>query len=385
MADGGGASAPPGPQPRSTTATGNRPSPPHVGGPRERHVVPGAAGRRPGIGVVVALLSVGVVVSVAGALMLGPVAVTPGTAWDVLVHRVTGVDTTVEPTAIRIVWDLRLPRALMAAVVGGTLALAGTVLQALVRNPLADPTILGGSAGASLGAVSVLLLGGWFAGTWSLVAGAFLGSALAYGLTWRLATRRAQLDPLRLILAGIAVGYLLFAVTNLIVLTADNPNQVRSALFWSLGSVAAAQWDRIALPVLALVGCGAWLLLRARHLDALLFGDETAASLGVHPDGLRRQLFLAAALLTATATALTGTIGFVGLVVPHAVRLVAGAGHRRLLPLSLLAGAIFLMWADVGARTIIPPQELPIGIITALIGAPVFAVLLHQRLRGAQR
>jgi iron complex transport system permease protein len=331
-------------------------------------------------------------VALTGALVLAvTAAVTVGSAdigardvWRIVAfHVVPGVDAPDDMPASRdaIVWGIRLPRALLAAVVGATLAVVGTALQAVVRNPLADPAILGGASGAALGAVSVLLLGWAPFGTWSLVTAAFVGSLAGYLLAMTLASRSGTLSPTRLVLAGVAVSYLLGALTNLIVAMADNPQQVRSVVFWQLGSLADARWGTLTAPALLLAAGLVIMLLQARTLNALLAGDETAASLGLRPHRVRRRLVVLAALLTAAAVSLAGTIAFVGLVVPHAVRLVVGGDHARLLPLAALTGAVFLVVGDIVARTVVAPQEMPIGVITALGGAPLFCVLCRRQLR----
>jgi iron complex transport system permease protein len=277
-----------------------------------------------------------------------------------------------------LVTETRMPRVLLAAVVGAVLAVVGCVLQAIVRNPLADPAILGGTAGASLGAVAVIVLGA--GGLVGLPLGAFLGAVCGFGLTFLLASRGGGLSPLRLVLAGVAVSYLFSALTSLIIARADD-RALRSAIHWQLGSVAGARWSDLLWPTLLMLGCVGLLLLRARRLDVLAFGDLTATALGVSPHRLRIELFLLTSLLTGVAVALAGGIGFVALVVPHAVRLLTGPRHSSLVPLSALVGAGFLVWADVAARTLAQPSDLPLGVVTALVGAPVFALLVTGRLR----
>ncbi|GIF74653.1 FecCD family ABC transporter permease [Asanoa siamensis] len=280
------------------------------------------------------------------------------------------------PLADSIVWDLRLPRVLLAALVGAGLAVCGAVLQALTRNPLADPYLLGVSAGASTGAVAVLVLG--IGGGISLATGAFLGSALAFGAVLLLAGRRAA-EPTRIVLAGVAVSQLFSALTSLIVISDAASRDTRSVTFWLLGSLTAASWPAVAL---CAVVAGAGLVLcwaAATALDAFAFGTDVARSLGFSAARTRLVLFALTALVAATLAAASGAIGFVGLTVPHAVRFLTGAGHRVLLPASALAGAIFLIWADTAARTVFAPQELPVGVLTALLGVPVFAVVMRRR------
>ena len=280
------------------------------------------------------------------------------------------------PLKDSIVWDLRMPRVLLAGLVGAGLAVCGAVLQALTRNPLADPYLLGISAGASTGAVSVLVLG-LGAGTAALSAGAFAGSVAAFATAVLLAGRRWT-RPARILLAGVATAQLFSAVTSLIVVAQASPDSTRTILFWLLGSLAAASWPAVALAAVvagaAVLGCWA----AAPALDAFAFGADVAQTLGFSPVRVRALLFAVTALLAAVLVAASGAIGFVGLIVPHAVRRITGSRHRVLLPACALAGAVLLIWADTAARTVFAPQELPVGVVTALLGVPAFAVLLRR-------
>ena len=338
-----------------------------------------------GLAIALAGLCVALAVSIVLAVTLGPADISPVTAWRIGIHQFWPEATPADwPTAHeRIVWHIRLPRALLAVLVGATLAVVGTVLQAMVRNPLADPTILGGTSGAAAGAVSVIVLGWAFAGVYTLSVAAFAGALIGYGLAFLLANSSGGLTPLRLVLAGIAVSYLFAALTSMLIFISEHNQTARVALFWMLGAMGGARWDQLGLPVVLLTAGLVYLLAQARPLNLLLFGDETATSMGVPPDRLRRVLFVVVALLTGTSVALAGGVGFVGLVIPHAVRMVVGSNHRLVLPLAALVGALFLLWSDVLARLVIQPRELPIGVITALVGAPVFALLLRSRLRGS--
>ncbi len=340
-----------------------------------------------GVGFATALggLCVALVASIVLAVTLGPADISPVTAWRIGIHQFWPDTVSVDWLAAheRIVWHIRLPRALLAALVGATLAVVGTVLQAMVRNPLADPTILGGTAGAASGAVSVMVLGWVFAGIYTLSVAAFAGGLIGYGLAFLLANSSGGLSPLRLVLAGIAVSYLFAAVTSMLIFISEQNQTARIALFWMLGALGGARWDQLGLPAILLIAGLVYLLAQARALNLLLFGDETATSMGAPPNRLRRVLFVVVALLTGTSVALAGGVGFVGLVIPHAVRMLVGSDHRRVLPLAALVGAHFLLASDVLARLVIQPRELPIGVITALVGAPVFALLLRSRLRGS--
>ncbi|MDE0286969.1 MAG: iron ABC transporter permease [bacterium] len=336
-----------------------------------------------GFAAVLVALCVALALSIILAVTLGPADISPGTAWRIVIHqfRPDAVPADWLAAHERIVWYVRLPRALLAVLVGATLAVVGTVLQAMVRNPLADPTILGGTSGAAVGAVSVIVLGWAFAGTFTLPVAAFAGGLVGYGLAFLLANSARGLSPLRMVLAGIAVSFLFSALTSMLIFMSEQSQTARLALFWMLGALGGARWDRLGLPAVLLVVGLVYLQARARALNLLLFGDETATSMGVPPDRLRRILFVVVALLTGTSVALAGGVGFVGLVIPHGARMVVGADHRRVLPLAALVGAFFLLWSDVAARLVIAPRELPIGVITALVGAPVFALLLRYRLR----
>ena len=274
-----------------------------------------------------------------------------------------------------IVWELRLPRVLTAAAVGAGLAIAGAVMQSLTRNPLADPYLLGLSSGASLGAAFVLLLG---VGVLLPVA-AFVGALAALAATLALArTGGGALTPTRAVLAGLAISQLASAGTSFVIFWTDKGDSYHEIAAWLMGSLAGATWPSVGIAVGALVVGGAVLTVWAGRLDAFAFGDTAAASLGVDPNRTRWFLMTVVALLTGALVAVSGSIGFVGLLVPHAVGQLTGPAHRRLLPVAALAGGVLLVWADTLARTVFDPRELPVGIVTALLGAPVFAWLLRR-------
>lgn len=322
-----------------------------------------------------ALLALTLVASVSVAVTLGPADIRFDEVWASIASHL-GLGTSPLPLLRDgIVWELRLPRVLTAAAVGAGLAIAGAVMQAITRNPLADPYLLGLSSGASLGAVSVLLLGAAVL----LPVAAFLGSMAALGLTLLLASTLGAITPTRTVLAGLAVSSLASAITSLVIFWTATGDSYREILGWLLGSLAGARWPAVAISAIAIVVAGIPILLVGRVLDAFAFGDVSAASLGVNVPATRWGLLTASALLTGAMVSVSGSIGFVGLVLPHAVRLLVGPGHRALLPLSALVGAIFLVWADTAARTLFDPRELPVGIVTAIIGAPVFALLLARR------
>lgn len=278
----------------------------------------------------------------------------------------------------RIVWLIRAPRVVLGALVGAGLALVGTALQAVTRNPLADPHLLGVSSGAALGAVLVVLFLGDFAGVFSLPLAAFIGALGSMALVLAVANQQGRMSSERLLLAGVAVSFVLMALVNLLLYTGDQ-HASNSVMFWMLGGLGLARWEMLWLPALCLLLGLLALLALARGLNALMSGEHTAVSLGFNVQAVRVQVFVCTALLTGVLVALSGAIGFVGLMLPHLARRLVGAEHRRLLPVSALLGGLFLVWVDVAARTLIAPQDLPIGIATAAIGGVFFIALLRRR------
>lgn len=277
-----------------------------------------------------------------------------------------------------IVVDLRLPRAVLALLVGGGLALAGAVFQALLRNPLAEPYILGVSGGAGFAAVLVLALGLATAGSWILPGAAFAGALLAIVLVFGVASSADRsLDVRVLLLAGVVVGAF-FSACIALVLSVSEAETVRSAVLWMMGSLAGADWRSVGVAAVYTFPAAVMLVGMARALNLLAIGEETATYLGTEVERVKRIGYAVASLLTAAGVAVAGIIGFVGLIVPHGVRLLVGSDHRSLLPLSFLAGAAFLALADVVARTLLAPTEVPIGVITAFVGVPLFLLLLRR-------
>jgi len=277
-----------------------------------------------------------------------------------------------------IVWQIRLPRVLLAMVVGAGLATAGTVIQALVRNPLADPFLLGISSGASVGATGVLLFGVLSGlGLWALTVGSVVGALVALLLVFALATDAGALTPLRLVLSGVALAAMFQAIASFLVFQGD-PRATQTVVYWLLGSFGRASWDQLWLPAGALLVSIGYLMLQARALNALAIGPQLAISLGIDVRRLRRSLFVVTSVITGVAVAVSGIVGFVGLVVPHIVRFAVGSDHRRTLPVGAVWGAAFLVGADLLARVAVAPQDLPIGVVTAFIGGPVFLYLLRR-------
>jgi iron complex transport system permease protein len=318
-------------------------------------------------------------VSVGAAVAFGSQDVAFGDVFRVLGHR-AGFGPAPDETVARIVWSLRLPRALLALVTGGGLALVGVAMQTLVRNPLAEPYILGISSGAGAGA-SVFYLGflpAVLSQALSLSLAAFIGGLGTLALVYLVARSGPSVSVPRLLLAGIAMSSLMSAVSSFVTFASPDPQKLRIVLFWTMGSFSGARWELLPLPAFA-TGLGlVVLLVLARPLDALLVGEEPAFNLGVPVETTKRVLIVLAALVTGVLVAAAGAIGFVGLIVPHAARFFTGVSHRRLIPASFGAGALFLLWADLAARTLLPGQELPVGVLTALCGVPFFLFLLRR-------
>ena len=307
------------------------------------------------------------------ATTVGPAELTPGEVWSIVLHH-AGIQPAEPVSRLRdaIVWELRIPRVLVASAIGAGLGLAGCVMQALTRNPLADPYLLGLSSGAALGAVLFLLAGA----SLLMPLGAFLGSLVALVLALLIAGLLGGATPSRAVLAGICISALATAATSFLIFWSATGDSYREILSWLMGSLSASTWPDAALVLAALLLSGPVILRNGRALDAFTFGDNAAAALGIDVSRLRWIMLAATALLTGVMVAIGGAIGFVGLVVPHAVRLASGSRHRVLLPQAMLVGAIFMLWTDTAARTLFDPRELPVGIITALVGAPIFLLIL---------
>jgi len=318
-----------------------------------------------------AVLAALLVLSIAGAMLVGPVAaslrralVDPGSADHVILFRT------------------RLPRVLLGAVVGGSLGASGAALQALLANPLACPHLLGISGGAAVGGVLALIAG---AEAISAVAplAAFAGALVAIGVVYLAARAGGRSTPYALLLVGVVFNVLASAAIMLINAIASY-SQAHGVLFWLMGSLSGQSWGLIAAAAAYALAGLAWLAAHAQDLNLLAAGEEGAAELGVDVERARRAVFVAASLLVGAAVSVSGMISFVGLIVPHLIRLVLGADHRLLLPASFLGGAAFLVWADALARTALAPAELPVGVVTALLGGPFFLFLLRRELgRGA--
>ncbi|MFB2533452.1 FecCD family ABC transporter permease [Paracoccus sp. p3-h83] len=319
---------------------------------------------------------VALIVAIALATAIGDYTIGLPSVVLAITNKLGFTDAALSPIEQSVVWDLRLSRALVAALAGAGLALCGAILQALLRNPLAEPFVLGVSAGASTGAVCVIVLGVGAGGV-SLSLGAFAGAFAAFGVV-ALLSNGGTSGPNHTILAGVAASQLFSALTSYITTTSGNAEQVRNVMFWLLGSFGGVRWpDFHLLLVIVPFGLGICIWL-GRALDAFTFGDEDAAALGVPVGRIRLILFAVTAMMTATIVSMIGAVGFVGLVVPHAARYVVGPMHMRLLPASALVGAVFMVTADIVSRVLVPQQTIPIGVVTALVGVPFFALILYR-------
>jgi len=332
----------------------------------------------------VLLAGILLILGVAG-LMLGSVHVPAPVAVGVLINWLLGGE--VIPATWRAVYDTiiietRIPRVILAGVVGATLGASGMTIQAIVRNPLAGPSILGVSNGAATGAVIVMRWGLIGLGAFTLYTSAFAGALVTLVIVFWVARAGGRMTPTRLVLAGIAMSSVLSALTSLLVLTSPDPQLAARVLFWTLGGFGSAQWKLLPLPTIALVIGLGLMLVQARRLNLLMAGDESATALGLDVNRFRQAMFVLTAALIGVVVAVSGVIGFVGLIVPHIVRFLVGADHRRALPAVALMGASFTIGADLFARTVIAPIELPVGIITALVGGPFFIWLLRRDARS---
>lgn len=331
--------------------------------------------------------------ALAGALLVtlimgvgvGPVQVRPSDSVRIIAHHLTGTPLDLTPGSDlsrydAVIWTIRAPRAVLGTVAGAGLAVAGLVLQTTVRNILADPYVLGVNSGASVGAAAAILTGvGAGFGDYALQTSAFLGAVVASLVVFGVARSGGRLTSTRLVMSGVAVGYALSALTSFMIFASDSAESSRSVMFWLLGSLGLASWSGplLAVVIVVLVAT-AVLQVVAPHLDALAAGDDTALALGVNPERLRIVLLVVSCLLVGTVVAMAGSIGFVGLVVPHLARYLVGSSHRAVIPVSALCGAILLCWADIGSRMVLAPQEIPLGIITAIVGAPFLLILVRR-------
>ncbi len=318
--------------------------------------------------------------SVSIAIAVGAVSVPLHTVWGVVLDHIWPGWITVDWSKGRdaIVWDIRFPRALLAAMVGAGLAMVGASLQAVTRNPLADPHLLGISSGGAFGAILALLHTGLFLGLLTVPLMAFAGALGATLLVLAVSRATGAASADRLVLVGVAVSFIVMSGANILIFMGD-PRATHTVVFWMLGGLGLAQWTHLIYPLMILIPCAVWLWRRSPDLNAMTIGDETASTMGIPVSRFRLQVFVIGALVTGVMVAFSGIIGFVGLMVPHIVRLFVGGDYRRVLPASALFGAIFLLWADIAARTVMAPEDMPIGIVTGLIGGLFFIWILARR------
>ncbi|MEO1638241.1 MAG: iron ABC transporter permease [Pseudomonadota bacterium] len=319
-------------------------------------------------------------ISLSFAISVGAVQVPLSTVWGVFLNKLFPglIEQTWSMGREAIVWEIRFPRALLAMMVGAGLAIVGASLQAVTRNPLADPHLLGISSGGAFGAILALLHTGLFIGLLTVPLLAFLGALMATLIVLAVSRIADATSADRLVLAGVAVSFIIMAGANVLIFLGD-PRATHTVVFWMLGGLGLAQWGQLIYPLAILLACGAWLILRSGELNAMTIGDETASTLGIPVARFRLSVFVIGALITGVMVAFSGIIGFVGLMVPHVVRLLVGGDYRRVLPASALIGAVFLLWADIAARTVMAPEDMPIGIVTGLIGGVFFVWLLGRR------
>jgi iron complex transport system permease protein len=320
---------------------------------------------------------------------MGAVEIPAYDVFRILLYNILGIPVGDPGTLIHgvnydIVWNIRAPRVFMAVIVGISLALAGVVMQATAQNPLADPYILGISSGASLGATFSIAVGagavfnGVLSGT-DTTFWAFVGAMVASLAVLSLSSAGGRITSVKLVLSGMIIASLLGAFTNMIVVMAADSEEIHNLTFWLLGSLASATWTKIWVPLVCMAGCLIFFATQIRSLNTMMSGDETATTLGLDIAKKRKMYVFAAAILTASTVSACGMIGFVGLMIPHIVRSLTGNNHWKLLPVCCIAGGLFMVLADVLARTLVSGLEIPIGIITAFCGAPVFAYIMIKR------
>ena len=313
--------------------------------------------------------------SLSVAISVGSVAIPMPTVWGVLLHKIAPslLEPSWSPGREAIIWDIRFPRAVLACLVGAGLAIVGASLQSVTRNPLADPHLLGISSGGAFGAILALLHTGLFLGLLTVPLFAFLGALGATALVLAVTQFATATSADRLVLAGVAVSFIIMAGANVLIFLGD-PRATHTVVFWMLGGLGLAQWSQLAYPAFILFVCGAYLWLHSGDLNAMTIGDETASTLGIPVAKFRLSVMVA----------FSGIIGFIGLMVPHIARMMVGGNYAKMLPASALLGAVFLLWADIAARTIMAPEDMPIGIVTGMIGG-VFFIWLLRRQSAARR
>ncbi|TYA10501.1 iron ABC transporter permease [Paenibacillus faecis] len=328
-----------------------------------------------------------ILLSAVYSVSIGQVHIPFSQAMEILLHAMTNghlgsLEHIESESYLNIILQVRAPRVIFALLIGIGLSLCGTVMQAVVQNPLADPYILGISSGASLGATFAILVGfgsGAFLSQFGIAFGAFAGAMITSLAVLVLSSIGGKATSVKLVLSGVVVGALCGSFSSLIIYFANNTEGIKTVTFWSMGSLASSSWEKTPImAVVVLLGC-AMFLFQHRVLNTMLLGDEAAVTLGINLSGYRKLYLVATALITGTMVAYAGMIGFVGLIVPHICRGLFGADHKRLMPGTLLLGALFLIWADILSRTLIHNVELPIGIITSVIGSPLFIYMIVKK------
>lgn len=328
-------------------------------------------------------LLIGVILSITFAVCLGSVTIPFQKTFKIIVHSLTNGWVFKEKSwsvlQERIVLQLRLPRVLLGAIAGGALAISGVAMQALVRNELADPFVLGVSSGASCFATLGMLFGTFsFLGRYSLPVSAFLGALCSIGLVYLISRVQGKVVITQLLLSGVVLAMIFDGITKIITISAPNALGLHNAEFWMSGSLAGTKWSFLTLPTVVMLGCMFFLLLNYRTLNVLMMGEESATTLGVNVKSGQKFLILMASLLAGVTVSVTGTISFVGLICPHFARLLVGGNHKRVLPIAALLGSVLVIWTDVLARVLIAPEELPIGVLTSILGGPFFILLLKR-------
>lgn len=318
--------------------------------------------------------------SVILAIFIGSVNIQPQSVFQILVGKIFGSDLSAfDPNQISIIWSLRFPKVLVAGFVGAGLALSGVLMQAFTKNPLADPYILGISSGASSGAVFSLLLGSLpLLGHIPLAWSAFLGAMISAGLVFLLGRSGTRIHTTKMVLVGMATSAFFSSVTSVIIFLTPDARRIYSATFWLSGSFAGVKWENVPLVVVIFALSCLLILPLTKEMDALLLGEDVARNTGVPVVRTKWILILVSTMLTAVLVSVSGVIGFVGFVIPHISRSIVGASHRRLIAFSLPLSAIFMIWTDLLARTVASPREIPVGVVTAFCGAPVFLWMLYK-------
>ena len=319
------------------------------------------------------------IISLSIGISVGAISIPTSTVWGVILNKISPnlVEQTWTMGREAIVWDIRFPRTLLAIMVGSGLAIVGSCLQSVTRNLLADPHLLGISSGGAFGAILALLHTGLFIGLLTVPLLAFIGSLVAAFIVLVVNRITIVTSADRLVLAGVAVSFIIMAGANMLIFLGD-PRATHTVVFWMLGGLGFAQWDQLIYPLIVLLFCGAWLFSQTNISNAMTVGDETASTLGINVNKFRLIIFIVCALITGVMVAFSGIIGFVGLMVPHIIRMLVGGDYIRVVPLSALFGGIFLLWADIVARTLMPPEDLPIGIVTGFVGGIFFVRLLKR-------